>query len=98
MKISDFQNLMKELYYHQDSKRGIKSTFIWLVEEIGELGNIVKNQVINKQMASEEIADIIAWTNSLANLLGIDIESALFDKYPNKCGKCNSNPCQCGYE
>lgn len=95
MKVSDFQNLMKKLYFHKDSKRGIKETFIWLVEEVGELANILKNQNIDKKKASEEIADIIAWTNSLSNLLEIDVEKALYDKYPNRCKKCNSIPCQC---
>jgi len=95
MKISEFQNLMKELYYHRDSKRGINGTFIWLVEEIGELATLLKkNSETNK--VSEELADIIAWTNSLANLFNIDLETALFNKYPNKCRKCNSNPCKCG--
>ena len=96
MKVSDFQNLMKKLYFHKDSKRGIKDTFIWLVEEIGELAKILKYQNIDKEKAAEEIADIIAWTNSLSNLLDIDIEKALYDKYPNRCIKCNSIPCQCG--
>jgi len=96
LKVSDFQNLMKKLYFHKDSKRGIKDTFVWLVEEIGELAKILKNQNIDKEKASEEIADIIAWTNSLSNLLDIDVEKALYDKYPNKCKKCNSIPCQCG--
>jgi len=95
LKVSDFQNLMKKLYFHKDSKRGIKETFIWLVEEVGELANILKNQNIDKKKASEEIADIIAWTNSLSNLLEIDVEKALYDKYPNRCKKCNSIPCQC---
>ncbi|HEY0090686.1 MAG TPA: MazG nucleotide pyrophosphohydrolase domain-containing protein, partial [Candidatus Lokiarchaeia archaeon] len=76
-------------------KRGIKETFIWLVEEVGELANILKNQNIDKKKASEAIADIIAWTNSLSNLLEIDVEKALYDKYPNRCKKCNSIPCQC---
>lgn len=96
MKISKFQNLMKELYYHQDSKRGIKGTFIWLVEEIGELACILKSNNIDKKKASEELADVIAWTNSLGNLLDINLEKVLLDKYPNKCIKCNSNPCECG--
>ncbi len=87
---------MKKLYFHKDLKRGIKDTFVWLVEEIGELAKILKNQNIDKEKASEEIADIIAWTNSLSNLLDIDVEKALYDKYPNKCKKCNSIPCQCG--
>ena len=95
MKISEFQNLMKELYFHQDSKRGIKGTFMWLVEEIGELATILKGKTIDKEKASEELADIIAWSNSIANLLEINLEEALFNKYPDKCGKCKKNPCEC---
>ncbi|MFX1259280.1 MAG: MazG nucleotide pyrophosphohydrolase domain-containing protein [Promethearchaeota archaeon] len=95
MKISDFQKLMRELYFHQDSKRGIKATFIWLTEEIGELATIIKEQEIDKEKASDELADICAWINSIANLLDINMEEALLKKYPNKCLKCNKNPCQC---
>ena len=82
MNISNFQNLIRDLYYHQDSKRGIKNTFIWLVEEIGELANILKEERLDKEKAAHEIADVIAWTVSLANLLEIDVEKALIDKYP----------------
>ena len=95
MNISNFQNLIRDLYYHQDSKRGIKNTFIWLVEEIGELANILKEERLDKEKAAHEIADVIAWAVSLANLLEIDVEKALIEKYPNKCSKCESNPCCC---
>lgn len=95
MKISDFQKLMKEIYLHRDSERGINRTFIWLVEEIGELANLIKDENFEKKLISDEIADIIAWTNSLANLLDINIEKALLEKYPNQCIKCKSSPCQC---
>ncbi|MFX1481050.1 MAG: MazG nucleotide pyrophosphohydrolase domain-containing protein [Promethearchaeota archaeon] len=95
MKISEFQKLIKDLYIEQDNTRGIKNTFIWLIEEIGELANILKNREIDSNKASEELADIIAWTASLANLLDIDLEYALFRKYPNICIKCKSNPCVC---
>ncbi len=96
MKISEFQKLIKNLYFEQDQKRGIHKTFTWLIEEIGELAHILKNQEIDSDNASEEIADIIAWTTSLANLLEIDLEHSLYDKYPNMCAKCESNPCICG--
>ena len=96
MKISEFQRLMKDLYFHQDSKRGIEKTFIWLVEEVGELARTLKeDKNLDLIKISEEIADIIAWTCSLSNLLDVDLEKALIDKYPNKCLKCNSAPCQC---
>ncbi|MFX1357079.1 MAG: MazG nucleotide pyrophosphohydrolase domain-containing protein [Promethearchaeota archaeon] len=95
MKISEFQELIKEIYFHQDKERGIKGTFIWLVEEVGELARIIKNQRIDIRKASEEIADIYAWINSIANLLEIDMESILKDKYPDKCIRCGLKPCQC---
>jgi NTP pyrophosphatase (non-canonical NTP hydrolase) len=97
MKISEFQKLIKDLYIEQDQKRGKNATFIWLIEEIGELATILKTREIDKEKASEEMADIIAWTTSLANLLKIDLESSILKKYPNKCIKCNSNPCICWY-
>ena len=96
MKFSEFQKLMKELYFHQDSNRGIEKTFIWLVEEVGELASTLKQgSELDLSKISEEMADIIAWMSSLANLLEIDLEKALVEKYPNKCIKCNSNPCCC---
>jgi NTP pyrophosphatase (non-canonical NTP hydrolase) len=95
MRFSEFQKLIKELYFKKDSTRGLKSTFIWLIEEVGELATLLKNDDLDIKKASEEIADIIAWTSSIANLLGIDIENALKEKYPNKCKKCNSKPCIC---
>ena len=96
MKISEFQKLMRDLYIHQDSERGLKGTFIWLVEEVGELASLLKSDKIDHPKISEELADIIAWTGSIANLLGIDLENALKNKYPNKCSKCGSIPCVCG--
>ena len=95
MRFSEFQKLIKELYFKKDQARGIKSTFLWLIEEIGELATLLKDTDLDKKKISEEIADIIAWTSSIANLLDIDLESALKHKYPNKCSKCNSNPCIC---
>ena len=95
MKISEFQNLIKELCFKQDLDRGLSATFIWLVEEIGEFARILKNKEIDTKNASEELADIVAWTNSLANLLGVNLESAILRKYPNMCSKCKSKPCIC---
>ena len=95
MKISDFQNLLKDLYLEKDLNRGVNSTFIWLIEEIGELATLLNSVDLDKRKVSEEIADVIAWTISIANILEIDIEKALSDKYPNKCKKCSSSPCRC---
>jgi NTP pyrophosphatase (non-canonical NTP hydrolase) len=95
MRISDFQEKIRYLYLENDKRRGIKSTFIWLVEEVGELATLLNNETLEIPKISEELSDIIAWTLSIANLLNIEMESALSLKYPNKCVKCGAAPCQC---
>ncbi|MFX1451442.1 MAG: MazG nucleotide pyrophosphohydrolase domain-containing protein [Promethearchaeota archaeon] len=95
MKISEFQDLIRDLYLKKDKKRGILSTFVWLMEEIGEFSKVLREKEINIESASEELSDIIAWTNSLANLLEIDLESAISKKYPGTCPKCKLKPCNC---
>ena len=95
MKISDFQEKIRYLYLENDKSRGIKSTFIWLVEEIGELATLLNNKSFDIPKIAEELSDIIAWTVSIANLLDIEMESALNLKYPKRCIKCDHAPCQC---
>jgi len=70
---------MRELYFEKDSQRGIYATFTWLVEEVGELAEALLNG--DKEAIQEELADVIAWTISVANLKDIDIEEALKKKY-----------------
>ena len=96
MRILQFQELMKQLYFARDKKRGAEKTYIWLVEEVGELARTF-NKPIDKNEVESEFADIIAWLSSLANLLNIDLESAVMKKYPNKCPRCNNNPCSCEF-
>ncbi|MHA1669671.1 MAG: MazG nucleotide pyrophosphohydrolase domain-containing protein [Promethearchaeota archaeon] len=95
MKISEFQELIRNLYFKKDLKRGINGTFIWLIEEIDELASLLNEKLITPVKISEELADIIAWTTSIANLMEIDLEEALAFKYPDKCKKCDATPCQC---
>jgi len=95
MNIREFQTLIRDLYFEQDQKRGLKNSYIWLIEEIGELASVLKKTEINLDEASEELSDIFAWTTSIANLLNIDLETVLIKKYPNICIKCKSNPCVC---
>ena len=42
MKISEFQRLMKDLYLAKDKQRGLEKTFLWLVSEIGELSEALR--------------------------------------------------------
>ncbi len=95
MHISEFQDMMRELYYHRDSKRGVKGTIDWLAGEVEELREALeKGDTVE---AEREFADVFAWLASLANITGVDLEKAALDKYPGKCPKCNQTPCQCTF-
>jgi NTP pyrophosphatase (non-canonical NTP hydrolase) len=95
MHIHEFQEMMKRLYFHRDSERGIKGTYDWLVDELGELGEALEGK--DKEAVEKEFADIIAWLASLANITGIDLERAAVNKYNGKCPKCQRSPCQCTF-
>jgi NTP pyrophosphatase (non-canonical NTP hydrolase) len=93
MHLREFQGLMRELYYRRDAERGAERTLLWLVEEVGELAEALRKR--NREAMMEELADIVAWTASLANVLDMDLEEALMEKYPGRCRYCGSNPCVC---
>lgn len=93
--ISEFQQMMRRLYFHKDSKRGVDKTFNWLVDEVEELGEALK--IDDKKALENEFADVIAWLASLANVINIDLEKAALNKYAGKCPKCQQSPCQCPF-
>jgi NTP pyrophosphatase (non-canonical NTP hydrolase) len=95
MQICEFQEMMRRLYFHRDSERGVKGTYEWLADELQELWEALENG--DKEAADKEFADVIAWLASLANITGIDLERAAINKYNNRCPKCLSSPCQCTF-
>jgi NTP pyrophosphatase (non-canonical NTP hydrolase) len=104
MHVNEFQELMKALYFQRDKGRGFSKIFLWIVEEVGELAEALRKYQEQGQAPSAlknvelEIADVIAWVASLANVLEIDLEAALYEKYPNVCPKCGTNPCSCNFK
>ncbi len=41
MDLRDFQQLIERMYSHKDRERGSAGTFLWLMEEVGELAAAV---------------------------------------------------------
>ena len=85
--IKEFQKLIYDRYYETDSARGIAKTFLWLSEEYGELATDLaklERGDANPEALASEFADVLAWLATLANLAGIDLETALRNKYINQ--------------
>jgi len=75
MHIKEFQRIISEKYEETDRERGIPKTFLWFMEEIGELATALASN--DKENQLEEFADVLAWLCTLANISDIDLEQAL---------------------
>ncbi|MHC4645243.1 MAG: MazG nucleotide pyrophosphohydrolase domain-containing protein [Planctomycetota bacterium] len=79
MRISQFQELIAHKYRERDQQRGVPATFMWFIEEVGELATALAAKDANNK--AEEFADVFAWLCTLANITGVDLEDACVEKY-----------------
>lgn len=86
--LREFQEAIRLAYFERDSRRGLERTVIWFFEEVGELARALltywrekSDQKPSLDVVAEEIADVLAWACSIANLLGIDVTEAVWKKY-----------------
>ncbi|MDP6958831.1 MAG: MazG nucleotide pyrophosphohydrolase domain-containing protein [Planctomycetota bacterium] len=93
MKISHFQQQIRETYFDRDHQRGVEKNFLWFTEEGGELAEAIRKR--DQKGMEEEMADVLAWLSTLANLLDIDLEAAAGKKYGSGCSRCQRSPCAC---
>jgi len=78
MEINEFQKFISSRYGKRDRQRGTPATFMWFMEEVGELATALSHQdAANK---AEEFADVFAWLCTLANINDVGIEKAC-EKY-----------------
>lgn len=89
----EFQQLIRTMYYEKDVSRGVEATFLWLMEEVGELASALRND--DRQNLAEEFADVFAWLVTIANVSGIDLADAISKKYGSGCPGCRRFVCNC---
>jgi NTP pyrophosphatase (non-canonical NTP hydrolase) len=74
MKIRDFQQLINDKYGKRDRERGTPGTYMWFIEEVGELATALHGD--DRENKVEEFADVFAWLCTLANINDVDLEDA----------------------
>jgi len=77
--LAAIQRHIAERYEQVDRARGTPKTFLWLIEEIGELATALHGT--DRANLEEEFADVIAWLCTLANINDVDLASAIAKKY-----------------
>jgi len=81
MTIQEFQRFIREKYHARDSERGTPATFLWFMEEVGELASALAAGGHGEK--EEEFADVLAWLCTLANINDVDLTKAI-EKYTRK--------------
>jgi len=94
MTLSELQQQIRTMYGSKDAARGVEGTFMWFMEEVGELSAALRGGSQSERLL--EFADVLAWLATLANIAGIDLDDAMKAKYGGGCPGCGRSPCVCG--
>jgi len=79
MTIRELQKVIAGRYEATDRARGTPKTFLWFIEEVGELATALNGD--DKANVREEFADVLAWLCTLANINDVDLTEAVEEKY-----------------
>ncbi len=91
--LPQLQALIRDAYDAKDRRRGVEGTFMWFMEEVGELASALRSGPPDALAA--EFADVLAWLATLANIAGVDLDAAVQAKYGGGCPGCGRSPCVC---
>lgn len=94
--LTDFQQLIHRMYFTKDQERGVEGTFMWLMEEVGELAASLREG--SHSDCEGEFADVLAWLATIANVAGVDLAEAVRKKYGAGCPGCGQFACTCPNE
>ena len=95
MTLAELQQRIRDLFGEKDGRRGVEGTFMWFMEEVGELSAALRGDGTRENLVLE-FADVLAWLATLANIAGVDLDEAVRLKYGSGCPKCAKTPCECG--
>jgi NTP pyrophosphatase (non-canonical NTP hydrolase) len=91
--LAQLQQVIRDTYGAKDRRRGVEGTFMWLMQEVGELATALRGGTHQEQ--AQEFADVLAWLATIANTVGVDLEAAVQAKYGSGCPGCRQVPCVC---
>jgi NTP pyrophosphatase (non-canonical NTP hydrolase) len=80
LSIAEFQKYIADRYGKVDRARGTPKTFLWFMEEVGELATAL-NEGTDRANLQEEFADVLAWLCTLATINDVDLAGAVAGKY-----------------
>lgn len=93
MTLPELQEMIRDTYGAKDARRGVEGTFMWFMQEVGELATALRSGAAHEK--AYEFADVLAWLATLANIADVDLDQAIAAKYGAGCPGCGNCPCEC---
>ena len=84
LSIAAFQQHIRDKYEAVDRARGSAKTFVWFIEEVGELATALNGDANDPDVRAnleEEFADVFAWLCTLANINDVEMADVIAKKY-----------------
>lgn len=78
--IDQFQKHIADRYESTDRARGTAATWMWFIEEVGELSHALADGK-DRYNIEEEFADVLAWLCTLANINDVKLSQVVSQKY-----------------
>ena len=91
--LTGLQDLIRHMYFEKDRARGVEGTWMWFIEEVGELSSALRGGTHEERLL--EFADVLAWLATLANIAEVDLSEAIARKYGSGCPGCGELLCKC---
>ncbi len=96
MPLSDWQKMFMEIYFPtRNYGRSRFELFTHMVKVFGAGSHFLFRRH-DPAGTQRYLAKVFAWYCALATRLGVDVEKALWEKYPRVCPRCLATVCECG--
>lgn len=92
--LGDWQQYLRYLYHADNRERGPVYVLTKLTEDVGEASRRLRMGSPSEKVL-RKLCNALAWSIALANISEIDMEQAVWEKYPGVCTHCNQSSCAC---
>lgn len=109
--LDEWVGMFNKIYGNVNEKIGEEDLLFHLLEELGEVCEIVRHYTITDEKLEEwsdqvtpddietrlrqEISDLFAWYCGLSNIMGVQVDHRMKMTYEESCPQCNKKPCSC---
>jgi len=84
--ISEWQDMFAQLYGKRNEALSRETLCLHIVEEVGEVARDLRKE--DYVSLREDLPDVFAWLCAYCELVGINLEDAVWEKYPRVCPYC----------